>query len=194
MSTMTVLRDHEPGRPYVVADLAAIRDEDPHHRYELIDGVLIVTPAPIIDHQRTLRNLFRMVDNACPEGYEVMFAPLDITSGDDTMVQPDLLMASEEVLAGPTAVGMPVLAVEVLSPSTRLIDLNLKRSKFEQLGVEHYWVVAPASAPDGPWIVAWALRDGSYAEVASVRAGERFVVSAPISLDVAVEDIAGSAH
>ena len=54
-----------------------------------------------------------------------------------------------------------ILAVEVLSPSTRRKDLFLKRSKYEDAGVESYWIVDP----EGPSILALELVDGHYVTV-----------------------------
>ncbi len=57
-----------------------------------------------------------------------------------------------------------LLAVEVLSPSTRAKDLLLKRGLYEQAGVASYWVVDP----DEPSLRAWDLVDGAYLEMARV--------------------------
>lgn len=84
------------GRALTREDLAEMPDDG--HRYELLDGVLIVSPAPSTRHQRALRNLFRVIDAACPESLEVLFAPLDVVLADDTVMQPDLVVARVEDL------------------------------------------------------------------------------------------------
>jgi Uma2 family endonuclease len=53
--------------------------------------------------------------------------------------------------------------VEVLSPTTRHLDLAFKRARYEAAGCPSYWVVDPLE----PSIVCWELRDGRYEEVAS---------------------------
>jgi Uma2 family endonuclease len=73
-----------------------------------------------------------------------------------------------------------VLAVEVLSPSTRRVDLMLKRSRLEAARTPSYWVVDP----DEPSLRAWRLRQGAYVEEAYVAGDERFVTDAPYPLDV----------
>lgn len=170
-------------RPLTAADLEAMPDDG--HRYELIDGTLIVTPSPAVPHQRIVGNLYVLLRAGAPDHLEVMFAPLDITVSDITVLQPDLLVAGRETLAGRTMVGLPVLAVEVLSPSTRLIDLNLKKAAFERAGVESYWVVDP----ERPAITAWQLIDGSYAEVATVEGDETLQVDAPFPLAITPSDL-----
>ena len=44
-------------------------------RYEIIDGILIVSPAPVLRHQRAIRRLCRIFDDNCPDDHEVFFAP-----------------------------------------------------------------------------------------------------------------------
>lgn len=74
----------------------------------------------------------------------------------------------------------PLLAVEVLSPSTRVVDLTLKRARYEAAGCPSYWVVDP----DVPSLTAWELRDGEYVEVATVTADEVFDATLPFPVAV----------
>lgn len=69
----------------------------------------------------------------------------------------------------------PLLAVEILSPSTRLIDLNLKKARFEAAGCPSYWVVDPSQ----PRLTAWELRDGTYVEVADVAGDSSWTSESP---------------
>ena len=46
-------------------------------QYELLDGLLLVTPAAVPNHQRFARGIFLTLHSACPAGLEVFFAPLD---------------------------------------------------------------------------------------------------------------------
>lgn len=178
MTAMTAAIGLPPGRPLTAADLEAMPDDG--HRYELIDGALIVTPSPAVPHQRVVGNLHVLLRAACSEDLEVMLAPLDITVSDITVLQPDLLVAPRATLTGRKMVGLPVLAVEVLSPSTRLIDLNLKRAVFERAAVASYWVVDP----DVPSLTAWRLVDGRYVEVAAVVGEAPFSTGAPFPLEL----------
>ena len=67
--TVTVL----PARQFTRADLDAMPDDG--HRYELIDGALVVTPSPTYQHQRVLRGLFVRLHERCPIEFEILFAP-----------------------------------------------------------------------------------------------------------------------
>lgn len=130
MSTVTTLPQ---SRPLVRADLETMPDDG--HRYELLDGVLLVSPAPRRSHQRAVRGLFRVLDQACPEELELLFAPFDVVLADDTVLEPDLLVAPRSQFTERDLPGPPLLAVEVLSASTRRIDLLLKRDRLQSAGV-----------------------------------------------------------
>lgn len=111
-------------RPLTRADLDAMPDDG--HRYELIDGALIVTPAPGERHQTAVGELHLLLRRGCPDDLKVLLAPFDVTLADDTVVQPDLLVCRRRDLTRRDLPTAPVLAVEVVSPSTRRIDLTLK--------------------------------------------------------------------
>ena len=66
-------------------------------RYELIDGVLVVSPSPSMPHQSVLFELAVRLRKACPEQLKVYVAPLDVTYGDDTVLQPDVLVVDRPV-------------------------------------------------------------------------------------------------
>ena len=171
-------------RPLTRADLADRPDDG--HRYELLDGVLIVTPAPSPRHQHASRNLFRILDRACPEGSELYFAPLDVELADDTVLEPDLLVVDRKQLTAREVLGAPLLAVEVLSPNTRRFDLHTKRARYEAAGTAGYWVVDPGEPPS---LTAWELRDGAYVEVASVSGPEKFAAEVPLPVTVVPDEL-----
>jgi Uma2 family endonuclease len=178
MGTVTTL---PRGRALTVADLDAMPDDG--HRYELIDGSLVVTPAPSIRHQVVSMALTRALLEHLPEDLQLLSAPTDVHLAEDTGVQPDLLVARRSDLDGRALSVPPLLAVEILSPSTRLIDLNLKRARYERAGVASYWVVDP----DELRLVAWEVRDGVYVQVADVVGGATWVASRPYAVTIRPE-------
>ncbi|MDQ3166707.1 MAG: Uma2 family endonuclease [Actinomycetota bacterium] len=175
MGTVTTL---PRSRPLGRADLDVMPDDG--HRYELIDGALIVTPAPSTAHQTVVLELAVLLRERCPGHLKVLVAPFDVVLTDDTIMQPDLLVARRRDLTERDLPAAPVLAIEVLSPSTRRIDLTLKRSRFEAAGCLHYWVVDP----DQPAITAWQLQGAAYVEAAQVTGGETLSVQEPFTMDV----------
>ena len=170
-------------RPLTVADLGVMPDDG--HRYELIDGALIVTPAPGLRHQRASLSLAVALHDACPDDLVVLAAPFQVTLSEDTGVQPDLLVAPREAFSDKDLPGAPLLAVEILSPSTRLIDLNLKRARYERAGVSSYWIIDPVE----PRLLVWELEDGKYAEVADVSGHAAWTAERPFVVTVVPDEL-----
>jgi len=95
-------------------------------------------------------------------------------------MQPDLLVARRSDFTERDLPQAPILAVEVSSPSTRLFDLNVKKARFDEAGIEAYWVVDP----DVPRLRAWERRDGELVQVADVSDEEAFTTTVPFPVEV----------
>ena len=169
--------------PYTRDDLELMPDDG--HRYELLDGTLLVSPAPRPLHQRVVGNLHVLLRTGCPAELEVLFAPLDVVLAHDTVLEPDLLIAPRDQFTARDLQGPPLLAVEVLSPSTRRIDLLLKRDRLEEAGCPSYWLVDP----DEPSLTALELVDGRYAEVARVEGEQAWAAQRPYPVTVVPADL-----
>lgn len=167
-----------PPGPLTRAVLASMPEDG--HRYELIDGSLIVSPAPHIRHQRAVLGLYRALLDASPAGNEVLVAPVDVVLDDDTVIQPDVIVAPAADFTDSDLPGPPLLAVEVLSPSTRGVDLLLKRERLRIAGCAHYWVFDP----DEPSLIAWTLIDDDYVEVARARGSDTARIERPFAVDI----------
>lgn len=164
---------------WTVVDLDDLPDDG--LQYEILDGLLLVTPPPIPDHQRFSRGVFKLLDAACPdERLEVFFAPIGWQPDNRTSLEPDVLVV-ERARVGPKAINeVLLLAVEVLSPSTRRKDQVLKFSKYEDSGVAAYWIVDPL----GPAVTAYELRDGRYVEVGAAVGDETLPLQQPFPVTV----------
>lgn len=115
-------------------------------RYELLDGDLVVVPAPKEVHQRASRNLTIVLTKALEgtEAGEVYVAPFDVVLSETDVVQPDLLYISNErahIITEDNVQGAPDLVIEILSPATAERDLTFKRSLYAKHGVKEYWLV-----------------------------------------------------
>ena len=159
-------------------DLATMPDDG--HRYELLDGTLLVTPAPNVNHQQCVGALFALLRSARQSGHTVLVAPLDVRLSRVTVLEPDVLVARTADLTPARLEGPPLLAVEVLSPSTRRIDLGTKRLAYEAAGVPAYWLVDP----DVPSLTVLELDAGGYAERATVTGDEAFHATFPFAVTV----------
>jgi Uma2 family endonuclease len=181
MSTMPVMpREGD----WTVDDLLNLPDDG--LQYELADGMLLVTPAPRPLHQRVLRNLSGLVQAAATADVEVFFAPLDFQPSRRTSLQPDLLVVRREDVGELNITAPLLLAVEVLSPSTRAKDLVLKRALYAEAGVPSYWVIDPGV----PSLVALELQpDGEYDEVARVEGTGAVRLAHPFPVTVVPADL-----
>ena len=157
---------------------------DDGNRYELIDGELYVTAAPVPDHQDVLSAIYRLLFAAAESRRlgKVYFAPVEVRLPNGDFLQPDLVYLRRDNLRlrQPDAiVGVPDLVVEVLSPSTRSTDLGKKPRRFEAAGVPEYWV-AEASRPG---LRIFVLLDGTYVEVEAVDGRVASTVVAGLVID-----------
>lgn len=181
---MTFMSTLPFGRALTRADLETLPDDG--HRYELIDGVLIVSPAPRYRHQAVVGNLHVLLRSACPPHLQVILAPFAVALADDTEVQPDLLVAPRSQFTDKELPGPPLLAVEVLSPSTRRVDLLLKRDRLQAAGVPSYWLVDP----DALTVTVLELRDGAYEELPVADGGGVYDVERPFPVRIVAARLA----
>ncbi len=119
---------------------------DDGNRHELIDGELLVTPAPRGRHQRAVIKLALLLQPYVDEHHlgSLMFLPGDLDLQSGQVVQPDLFVGA--LLDGREPVeweeyGIPILAVEVLSPSTAENDRVKKRRLYRRVGIPVYWIL-----------------------------------------------------
>ncbi|MBI3792435.1 MAG: Uma2 family endonuclease [Gemmatimonadetes bacterium] len=136
---------------------------DDGQRYEIVDGELLVTPSPGLEHQTAVGRLFyALYGYAEAEGRHatddnrilVLTSPSDIRAP-KTMLQPDVFAVRRaDARAGfPIPLERILLAVEVLSPSNRQHDLVTKRDAYRRAGIPVYWIVDPADQCVHVWHV-----------------------------------------
>lgn len=132
----------QPAAPrYTVDDIASWPDDG--NRYELLDGVLLVTPSPGLPHQLAATEIARLLAQTLEPFPAVrVCAPGVIVRRPDTELQPDVLVLELPVGAFRwERVRRHLLAVEVISRSTRVYDRDYKRPAYLTLGVEEVWRV-----------------------------------------------------
>ena len=118
-------------------------------RYELLDGDLMMVPAPNLKHQKVQRHLGQRLSQFIEERDlgEFFYAPCDVYLSDSNVVQPDLLFVSRErehlLSDGQKVRGAPDLVIEILSPSSVETDRGAKRDLYGAHGVTEYWLVDP---------------------------------------------------
>jgi len=117
-------------------------------RYELIDGDLHMVPAPLTFHQKVSRNLEMLLWNYVKDhdAGEILYAPVDVVLSNEDVVQPDILFISKSrlgILTDKNIQGAPDLVIEILSPTSKKWDQEIKKKLYEKHGVVEYWIVDP---------------------------------------------------
>ncbi len=125
---------------------AALPDDG--QRYEIIDGVLLMTPAPGIPHQKAAQHIFRYLATLVEDAGlgQVFIAPVDVELSPTFLVQPDvivILSAEAQKVTTNRIIGAPSLVVEVSSPSTIGYDRREKQDAYARAGIPEYWIVHP---------------------------------------------------
>lgn len=158
---------------------------DDGHRYELIDGTLVVTPAPIIRHEVATVGLLSVLRAARPAGLSVLTAPVDFRRDPDIWLQPDLMVVEADQTAGAYITRPPVLVAEIMSPSSRAMDLGSKRLTYARLGVPDYWIVDP----DEPSVLFLTLEAGDYREIGRVVGDEAYDATRPYPVTIVASQL-----
>lgn len=134
----------DTARRYTVDEVLAFPADG--NRYELVDGELLVTPAPGVWHQVVVGRLYAALAEYLKRRPDtlVLFSPADISWDREKLVQPDLFVfPAAEVSRSWKTVRTLLLAAEVVSPSSARGDRLVKRRLYQRQGVAAYWVVDP---------------------------------------------------
>lgn len=155
---------------------------------ELLDGEIIMAPAPTLDHQDVVLNLAATLLKL-KSGGKVVISPVDVELDDENVVQPDVMWVSPGSKCVPVQKknyrGAPDLAAEVFSPGTARIDKSKKFKLYEKYGTREYWM----ADPEGQYIEVWRLEGERFSQVGVFGPGETFVSTVLDEQTVSVSDI-----
>lgn len=142
--------------PYYTVEMVRATPDD-RNRYEAVHGELLVTPSPGRGHQVIVARLVRILAPYVEQrGLGLCLpAPFDLVHGRGSLVQPDVLV----LRAGASGEWMGqlrdlLLAIEVVSPSSRRADRFTKRRLYQEAGVPTYWMVDPEAGCVEVWTPA----------------------------------------
>ncbi|MEU7630344.1 Uma2 family endonuclease [Nocardia sp. NPDC049220] len=161
--------------------------EDSSRGYELVEGVLVVSPRPVSLHQRAIWRLAAQLEPQVPSSHGVLTeSEVVIDSGPyPTIRVPDLLA----VPAAGIDANLPrwkavdlLLAVEILSVGSKRTDRVTRFFEYADAGIRYYWLVdldEPAS------LIGYQLIDGNYELMAEHRErGTLVLAGTPITIDI----------
>jgi Uma2 family endonuclease len=123
---------------------------DDDQRYEIIEGTLLMAPAPDTWHQTWIGELYLVLHHHLSAGKlgKVFVSPVDVVLDSHNTVQPDLvviLSANLGIIQHRAIFGTPDLLVELVSPSSVRRDRYDKRDLYARFGVKEYWIGDPAN-------------------------------------------------
>ena len=156
--------DWVPGPPqgsWTYDDYAALPEDE--HRYEIVNGVLVMAPAPSPEHQEIVLEIASYLRTHVKlAGLGRVFpAPIDVDLGPKNVFQPDVVVvlnAHLDRVAAKKIVGAPDLVVEVVSPGSGVMDRIAKYAVYARAGIPEYWIVNPLRQT----IEVSVLEDGEY--------------------------------
>ena len=133
------------------------------NRYEIVDGELFVTAAPIPLHQVIVGNTYGdLRQHVRKHRLGVVFmAPCDIVFASSTVLEPDIFFVSRSrlhIIGEKNLSGPPDLVVEVLSESTKRLDREIKPKQYAKYGVPEFWLIDP----EGKTVELFRLSQGAY--------------------------------
>jgi Uma2 family endonuclease len=157
--------------------------EDPEKtRYELVNGEVIVSPAPTYDHAYALTKLLVLLCTHIDDhDLGPIVSDIDTYFDMNDVRRPDLLYFEKARLThtrGRYPDAPPDLCVEFLSPSNAAYDRKNKFELYERAGVTNYWIIDPMSHA----AEAHTLVNGNYVEAG--RGANDDVVSFPPFTDL----------
>ena len=125
-------------------DLAAMAAADENHRYELSpEGVLSVTPPADPDHALLVTRIFAwFLTNGYGPDQVVVDCGIDVGGGR----VPDISVWAEgrpprRARSSYAGVDGLLLAVEVVSKGSEVVDRVVKKTEYAKVGIPHYWIV-----------------------------------------------------
>lgn len=160
-------------------------------RYEVIDGVLHMTPPPAIPHQfASIRLAAGMKNHADPKRLgDVLTAPVGVLlPGQPVPFQPDIVFISAEhkaIIGKQYIEGVPDLVVEILSPSNWPYDRQEKYRAYQSAGVPEFWIVDYRAKT----IEVFALEEGEYVLLGKWDMGESAAARVLVGFQISVADV-----
>jgi len=159
--------------------------------YEVIEGELFMSPAPLIRHQKSSGKIFAMFLSFAeePDAGEPYISPIDVILPSlATPVQPDVIFVTKErldILKEERVEGAPDIVVEVLSPWNWIVDRRSKFTIYAKAGVREYWLVDPKAQT----IELYVLRSNAYALIGKYGIGETVCSEVLSGFAVKVEEV-----
>ena len=171
------------------AEFLALPEDPNKTRYELVNGEVIVSPSPNLDHAFTNTVLSSLLWRHIEErNLGLLFGDVDTYFTPDDVRRPDIFyftQARADEIGETFVEAPPDLCIEILSPSNSRSDRTEKFELYRKCGVPHYWIVDPMAHT----IEAFELRKARYELAASGKDGDTVRLPPFPDLDIVVCDL-----
>ena len=174
--------------PFTVDDYLALPESEV--KVELCEGNLVVSPSASTFHQRVGKRLMAILDRQLMPDHESAY-DVDTYISHHTMRRPDVFVSPRERFEAKyheLRPGDVVIAVEIVSPSSRSTDRILKPAEYASVGIPGYWRV---ELDPVVMLTAYSLTDGVYAELGTWGPGETAEITEPLAVTIPIDDLVG---
>jgi Uma2 family endonuclease len=135
--------------------------EEDGFKYQLINGVVVMSPSPGKPHQALFALVIQQLLNHLERASGGTVLPeCDVRFDGATVYQPDIayFLPGRQSVASPGNSVIPDFVIEIVSPSSARMDWQTKRADYERFGVREYWIVTPEPVK----VEGFRLRNGKY--------------------------------
>ena len=144
-------------QPVTLSEFEAMKKEEGRN-YELIDGIVMMSLRPSLAHQWISGKLFSELWHILKGTSCMPIQEIDLVLDEQNFIPDLMVICNEDIRERKHYDKPPMIAIEIISPTSASRDHILKRRKYEQLGVREYWIVSPVGT-----IEIYYLQDGKYA-------------------------------
>jgi Uma2 family endonuclease len=168
---------------FTVEDLFAL-DLPEGYRTELIEGSFVVSPPPAKPHIFPNADLYELLLKTTPAGLRVLAVGAGLYASEHDYLIPDLMVVRDDTRGGLQEGFTPeevLLAIEVVSPSSRSHDNVTKRNAYARFGLQHYWIADPKRKT---LLILELGQDGSYVDKELLVPGQSWKASEPFEVTI----------
>jgi Uma2 family endonuclease len=177
-----------PERGFMAEDLDRLPALPPHT--ELIDGSLVFVSPQASFHSLVLDLLVNALRRTVPEHLRVR-REMSVILGEQQRPEPDLIVLNADAISGLKETAYQgndvVLAVEVVSPDSKLRDRGRKPQLYAEAGIAHFWRIELDSGR--PTVYVYELDPATRAYTATGIHHERLKLTVPFDIDIDLTEI-----